>query len=74
MGTFLLGVAAAYAHTGVVLPWDTSEFDYATAPPDAWKVLDLHVSVTLGILAFCWAYYQAMNSELNPPSTGPVEA
>lgn len=61
MGALLLGVSAAFAHTGVVLPWDTDEFDFATAPPDAWKVLDLHVSVLMGILAFCWVYYQAMN-------------
>lgn len=62
MGALLLGVTAAWAHTGVVMPWDTSEFDYANAPPDAWRVLDLHVSVLLGILAFCWVYYQAMNA------------
>lgn len=52
-------VRAASAHTGVVLPWDTSEFDYATAPPDAWKVLDLHVTVVVGIVLFCWLYRHA---------------
>lgn len=60
MLTLLLTVRSAFAHTGVVMPWDTSEFDFAQAPPDAWKVLDLHVSVLLGILGFCWLYYKAM--------------
>ncbi len=58
----LLAVSRASAHTGVVLPWDTREFDYANAPPDAWKVLDLHVTVVVGILAFCWIYRQAMTT------------
>lgn len=60
MGAFLLGVRAALAHTGVVLPWDSSEFDYAAAPPDAWMVLDLHVSVVLGIALFCYLYHRAV--------------
>lgn len=58
----LFGVSSAQAHTGVVMPWDNSEFDYSTAPPDAWKVLDLHVTVLLGVLLFCWFYQQAVTT------------
>lgn len=60
---FLLGlVAIARAHQGIVLPWDSDEFDFATAPPDAWRVLDLHVSVVAGIVAFCWLYLRAVTT------------
>jgi putative membrane protein len=48
------------AHTGIVMPWDSDEFDYATAPPDAWKVLDLHISVLIGVLLFSWLYLMAV--------------
>lgn len=58
----LLLASLARAHTGVVLPWDPDEFDYATAPPDAWKVWDLHVSVLLGVLLFCWLYLRAVTT------------
>ncbi|MSP54623.1 MAG: cytochrome c oxidase assembly protein [Myxococcales bacterium] len=58
----LLAVSSAYAHTGVVMPWDSSEFDYSTAPPEAWKVLDLHVTVLLGVLLFCLLYHQAVTT------------
>lgn len=50
----------AYAHEGVVLPWDSDELDYATASPDAWMALDLHVSVVLGIATFCGLYWRAV--------------
>lgn len=56
--SFLVG--SAQAHTGVILPWDPDTFDYAQAPPDAWKVLDFHVSVFLGVLLFSWLYFQAI--------------
>ncbi len=74
MVALILGVASAWAHTGVVMPWDSSEFDYAQAPPDAWKVLDLHVSVVIGILGFCWLYYQAMNTWRVRYKWSPVKA
>ena len=59
--SWLLGITLwlagpASAHEGLVLPWDSDEIDYATASPDAWKILDLHVSVVLGIAAFCVLY------------------
>lgn len=60
MAPWILVIWAALAHTGIVLPWDSDEFDFATAPPDAWKVLDLHVSVLTGILAFCALYHVAV--------------
>lgn len=53
-------VEPAWAHQGIILPWDSDEIDYAQAPPDAWKVLDLHVTVVLGIALFCWLYAMAV--------------
>lgn len=55
-------IRAALAHTGVVLPWDPDTFDYATAPPDAWKVLDLHVSVVIGMAIFIALYVRAVTT------------
>ncbi len=52
----LLLAHVARAHEGIVLPWDPDDFDYAQAGPEAWMALDLHVSVLLGIVAFCVAY------------------
>lgn len=60
--TLAFAVRAAHAHTGVVLPWDTSEFDYANAPPDAWKVLDLHVTVVVGVVLLCALYVRAITT------------
>jgi putative membrane protein len=59
---FLALVARAAAHQGLVLPWDTDAIDYTQADPDAWKVLDLHASVVLGIAAFCWLYGRAVTT------------
>lgn len=53
-------VGQALAHQGLILPWDSDELDYATAPPDAWMSLDLHVSVFLGVVAFSWLYFWAV--------------
>jgi putative membrane protein len=50
----------AEAHTGIILPWDSDELDYAQAPPDAWKVFDLHVSVLLGTALFTGLYFMAI--------------
>lgn len=56
----LLWVRRAWAHQGVVMPWDPDDIDYAQASPDAWLALDLHVSVVLGIGAFCALYALAV--------------
>lgn len=57
----LLALAGlAFAHQGIVLPWEPDDIDYATAPPDAWMALDLHVSVVLGIAAFGALYGMAV--------------
>ena len=57
----MLSIATlAWAHQGIVLPWEPDEIDYAQAPPDAWMALDLHVSVVLGIGAFCWLFHTAV--------------
>ncbi len=55
-------IRVALSHTGVVLPWDADDFDYATAPPDAWKVLDLHVSVLVGMAVFIGLYIRAVTT------------
>lgn len=52
----------AWSHEGIILPWDPDELDYATAPPDAWKALDLHLSVLLGTLAFTALYLVAVTT------------
>lgn len=62
MGLLLCWMQRAEAHTGVILPWDSDTLDYAQAPPDAWKVLDLHVSVLLGVFLFTWLYFQAITT------------
>ena len=60
MHMMLWWTSPAWAHQGIVLPWDPDEIDYASAPPDAWLALDLHVSVVVGILAFVLAYFYAV--------------
>jgi putative membrane protein len=55
-----LAVASAWAHQGIVLPWEPDDIDYAQAGPEAWMALDLHVSVVLGIGAFCWLFHTAV--------------
>jgi putative membrane protein len=61
MWTVLAALAPrASAHEGIVLPWTSDDLDYATASPDAWKVLDLHVSVLAGIALFVWVYLRAV--------------
>jgi putative membrane protein len=52
----IIGSSIAFAHSGIILPWDSDELDYASASPDAWKVLDLHVSVFLGVVSFTGLY------------------
>jgi putative membrane protein len=59
VGWFWWGMPA-WAHQGIVLPWDPGAIDYTTAPADAWAVLDLHVSVVLGIAAFTALFFQAI--------------
>jgi len=60
LGLLLTFVCDAQAHTGLILPWDSDELDYAQAPPDAWKVLDLHLSVFLGVALFVALYVTAV--------------
>src|SRR5688572_17038638 len=60
--SLLLLVARARAHEGLILPWDPDDLDYAQAGPEAWKALDLHLSVVLGIAAFCWLYARAVTT------------
>lgn len=60
LGLLLAFVCDAQAHTGLILPWDSDELDYAQAPPDAWKVLDLHLSVFLGVALFIALYVTAV--------------
>ena len=60
MNMMLWWTSPAWAHQGIVLPWDPDEIDYSSAPPDAWLALDLHVSVVLGILSFAAAYFYAV--------------
>jgi putative membrane protein len=55
-------VSTAWAHEGLVLPWDPDDIDYAQAGPEAWKALDLHVSVLAGIGLFCWLYARAVTT------------
>jgi putative membrane protein len=62
VAALLLLVFRAWAHEGLVLPWDPDDIDYAQAGPDAWKALDLHVSVLGGIALFCWLYARAVTT------------
>ncbi|MFZ5478413.1 MAG: cytochrome c oxidase assembly protein [Myxococcota bacterium] len=65
----------AWAHEGLVLPWEPDEIDYAQAGPDAWMKLDLHVSVVLGVAAFTWLYLTAVTRwrRRHEWSASPVE-
>lgn len=54
--SWLVWVLPAWAHQGIILPWDPDDLDYTVASPDAWKALDLHLSVLAGVLVFSALY------------------